>query len=223
MPTPAAREKAILVVTDKPEWVAALRQAAEGTDHAVVVADGDETTLGLVKQIAPVGILLDVGLPRREGWVLLDRLKHDPQLRHVPVCVIGSPEERLPALERGAVLHLETGAERQGATQTVEKVRSLLQRTSRNLLLVEGESATPARLGDLLGTEGVTLEQVPSLATAAVALEGRRFDCLVLHVEGGAPAEVERLAAIPADTPVVVYSADGGTPRRCVRWLETAW
>ncbi len=212
LPTPAAREKAILIVTDKPEWVAALRQASEGSDHAVVVADGDETTLALVKQIAPVGVVLDVGLPRREGWVLLDRLKHDPQLRHLPVCVIGSPEERVPALERGAILHLETGSELEGASLAVERLRTLAQRTSRNLLLVETDAAQPARLGDLLGTDGVTLEQVPSLATAAVALEARRFDCLVLHLGAGELAEVERLAEIPAETPVIVYSADGGDP-----------
>jgi signal transduction histidine kinase/HAMP domain-containing protein/DNA-binding response OmpR family regulator len=214
-PGPSPREKVILTVTEKSEWVSALQEASERSGLGVMVADGAEATLGLIKQVSPVGVLLDVGLPRREGWVLLDRLKHDAQLRHVPVCVIGSPEQRANALARGALLHLDvgaTGAEREGAGRAVEKILGFSQRTTRNLLLVDPDVAHPARLGELLGAEGVTLESVSTLASAAATLEARPFDCLVVHLDEANGAHLEGLSEVPAGTPVIVYSAEGVEP-----------
>jgi signal transduction histidine kinase/HAMP domain-containing protein/DNA-binding response OmpR family regulator len=212
-PSPVPLEKAILVVTEKPEWVAAVQQASKQSNLGVVVADSAEATLELVKQVSPLGVLLDVGLPRREGWLLLDRLKHDAELRHVPVCVIGAAEQRASALTRGALLHLEVGAEvgaeREGAARAIEKIRGFSERATRSVLLVDADATLPAQLGELLDASGVTLESVPTMASAVATLGARPFDCLVVHLGEADAAHLEGLSGIPAGTPVIVYSADG--------------
>ena len=115
LPTPATREKVVLVVTDKPEWVAASAAGhARGPIARWWLADARRVTLSLLKQIAPVGVLLDVGPPPTGGLGAASIGSSTiPQLRHLPVCVIGPPERAAACeLERGAVLHLDVGNER---------------------------------------------------------------------------------------------------------------
>jgi len=39
----------------------------------------------MARQFKPDAIMLDIRLPGMDGWTVLDRLKHDPNTRHIPV------------------------------------------------------------------------------------------------------------------------------------------
>ena len=39
----------------------------------------------LAREFKPGAITLDINLPDMAGWTILDRLKHDPATRHIPV------------------------------------------------------------------------------------------------------------------------------------------
>ena len=53
-------------------------------------------------------ITLDVYLPGMDGWAVLDRLKHHPNTRHIPVHIISGIRERQQGLKAGAMAYLET-------------------------------------------------------------------------------------------------------------------
>ena len=50
---------------------------------------------------------LDINLPDMVGWTILDRLKHDPSTRHIPVHIISGDENRRRGLALGAMTYLE--------------------------------------------------------------------------------------------------------------------
>ncbi len=52
-------------------------------------------------------ITLDINLPDMAGWTILDRLKHDPATRHIPVHIISGDENRRRGLALGAMTYLE--------------------------------------------------------------------------------------------------------------------
>jgi CheY-like chemotaxis protein len=70
------------------------------------------TTLGagaltLANQHKPSAVTLDMHLPDMAGWRVLDRIKHDLALRHVPVCVISTDDSKDRAFKSGALAFLE--------------------------------------------------------------------------------------------------------------------
>ena len=60
-----------------------------------------EAGLELARTSRPDAIMLDIGLPEMDGWMVLDRLKHDPNTRHIPVHIITVEEERQRGLQQG--------------------------------------------------------------------------------------------------------------------------
>lgn len=96
----------ILIVDDEPLNVDLLEQELELLGYATISA-GDG--LAALERLAarPVDlVLLDVMMPRLDGYQVLERMKADAELRHVPVIMISA----LDQLE-SAVRGIELGAE----------------------------------------------------------------------------------------------------------------
>jgi len=95
----------ILLVEDSPtqaiEIAANLRRHGVEVVHAM---DGVEA-LNMADQYNPVLIVLDVNLPRMDGFQVCRRLKRDPATQHIPVVMLtvaDSSEATLQGLEAGA-------------------------------------------------------------------------------------------------------------------------
>jgi CheY-like chemotaxis protein len=99
---PQAQIPHLLLVEDNPDDVAITRRAltrAHIGNQLTVVGDGEQALELLYKQAMQgsqtVGlILLDLGLPKIDGWTVLKKVWDDRRLRHIPVIVLtGSDEE----------------------------------------------------------------------------------------------------------------------------------
>ena len=64
-------------------------------------------------------MLLDIFLPDRSGWRVLQSLKHDPRTREIPVVVLSVNEDRAHALSLGAAEHIVKPADRDLLAATV--------------------------------------------------------------------------------------------------------
>ena len=69
----------------------------------IVSVRGDEA-VELAKQFLPIGILLDIQLPVKSGWEVMDELKNTPETRHIPVHIMSSHEVKNESLLKGAVI-----------------------------------------------------------------------------------------------------------------------
>jgi signal transduction histidine kinase/CheY-like chemotaxis protein len=89
---PSGRERAVpgqvLVIEDEEASFAAIRDALEGTEFAVVRATSGAEGLRLAALLRPAAILLDLVLPDLGGFEVLRALKSDEYLRDVPVIVV---------------------------------------------------------------------------------------------------------------------------------------
>ena len=96
----------ILVVEDDPRSADLLRVILEGAGHAVVVARDGVEGLELARRLGPAAIVLDVLLPRLDGWELLARLKRDPATSGLPVVIVSMLDERGAGFALGAAEYL---------------------------------------------------------------------------------------------------------------------
>ncbi|HEX3602517.1 MAG TPA: CHASE3 domain-containing protein, partial [Steroidobacteraceae bacterium] len=77
--------RVILLVEDDPAFAMILRDLVHEMGFQCVAAASANDGLTAAAQFLPSAILLDVNLPDHSGLGVLDRLKHDPRTRHIPV------------------------------------------------------------------------------------------------------------------------------------------
>lgn len=118
----------ILVVDDSPVVVEVLRDTLSGQRFRVETAeDGYE---GLVKlhDLDPDLILLDVMMPKLDGYEVLRRVRRDPATREIPVVMLTSKdltEDGGKAFEGGAQLYIEKPFTEKKIVAVVESVLGL--------------------------------------------------------------------------------------------------
>ncbi len=90
-----------------------LRKATEATLHrhgfTVVTAVDGEEALHLARSEAPDLILLDIIMPKMQGFEVLRSLKQSPDTSHIPVIVLsnlGQDRDIQQAMDTGAVAYL---------------------------------------------------------------------------------------------------------------------
>ena len=93
-------EPVLLIVEDDAVFARILLDRARERGFKGVVVSRGGAVLAAANRFRPVAITLDIGLPDVDGWTVLDRLKHDPNTRHIPVHIISGAEERRRGLRQ---------------------------------------------------------------------------------------------------------------------------
>jgi DNA-binding response OmpR family regulator len=78
----------ILVVDDDPDLVKALRLRLRANDYEIASASDGYSAIATAQRERPDLIILDLGLPVGDGFVVLDRLQSSHQLSGIPVIVL---------------------------------------------------------------------------------------------------------------------------------------
>ncbi|MEO5813472.1 MAG: response regulator [Rhodanobacter sp.] len=124
--------------------------ASEGF-HTVPAADGEEG-LRLARELHPDLILLDVLMPKADGWTVLSQLKADPALASIPVVMISVTSERTLGFAVGAADYLVKPVDRESLMVTVEKYLGLT--SDHPILVVDDDATTRSMLRRLLERQG---------------------------------------------------------------------
>lgn len=95
----------LLVVDDDREIREALRSALEDEGFTVAVAANGAEALTKLEERRPRLVLLDLMMPIVDGWEVLDRMRADPSLDDVRVCVCSARSGDLGATRADFVLH----------------------------------------------------------------------------------------------------------------------
>jgi DNA-binding response OmpR family regulator len=95
----------ILVVDDEPDLVAVLRHGLEADGFEVISAGDGEEGLKRARDDRPALIVLDLMLPKLDGYKVCRALKFDERYRQIPIIVLSArsgEQDRRLALDMGA-------------------------------------------------------------------------------------------------------------------------
>lgn len=201
----------VLAVEDDATFARILCELATDLGFDCEIASNGEEALQLARELRPNGILLDVGLPDQSGLTVLERLKRDPDTRHIPVHVVSAHPHVQTARELGAVGYLQKPVDREGLAGALDALQKRMQQQVRRLLIVEDDEGLRSHLQLLLGGEGVEITAVGTIADALAQLGRSTFDCMVMDLtlpDGTGYDLLERIAATEdyAFPPVIVYT-----------------
>ncbi len=116
----------ILIVDDLTTEVQLMKTAMSKLGHHFLEASDGETGFNLAKTQQPDLILLDIVLPKADGFSVCRRLKKDPETSHIPIIIISTKNQ-----ESDQFWGLKQGAD--GYLFKPTKADDLVEMVTRNL------------------------------------------------------------------------------------------
>jgi len=155
----------ILVVEDEPRLQRSLAKALREENYAVDTAGDGEEALFKAESSEYNVIILDVMMPRLDGWQVLDRLRKRKRTPVLMLTARDAPPDRVRGLDLGADDYLVKPFD---LAELLARLRSLIRRTA-------GHAAPVIQIGDVaLDTRSRTVTK----AGAPIGLTAREFGIL---------------------------------------------
>jgi CheY-like chemotaxis protein len=211
-------DKVLLIIEDDVDFARILLDMAREKGFKGIVALRGDTGLALARRFKPDAITLDISLPIIDGWTVLDRLKHDPKTRHIPVHLISAADEaKARGLRQGALAFLKKPVTRDALSEALQSVRGFIERRVKNLLVVEDDDVQRQSIVALIGNGDVQTTAVATGEAAIAALKDNHFDCMVLDLGLPDMPGLELIETIKKELgldnlPIVVYTGRDLTP-----------
>ena len=201
----------LLIVEDDPSFAQTIATLAAGLQFECVIAHTADEGIELALKHRPTAIVLDIRLPDHTGLTVLDRLKHDPATRHIPVQVISGQDYTQVALEMGAANVMRKPVERDQLLSALANLAHKANDATRAVLIVEDNAMQRDSIERLLHSEQVKTVAVASAADALEKLRASTFDCMVLDLALPDASGFELLQQMASNEsysfpPVIVYT-----------------
>ncbi|HEX8213541.1 MAG TPA: HAMP domain-containing protein [Longimicrobium sp.] len=206
-----AGDRTVLIVENDPPFARILLDMARERGFKALVALDGESGLEMVRDYRPDAVTLDIDLPGIDGWTVLDRLKHAPETRHIPVHIVSGVGARQRGLRQGAFSYLEKPVSQEALDGAFEKIGNFLSDGVKRLLVVEDDERQRASIIELVGDDDVEITAVATAADAIEQLRTTRFDCMVLDLGLGGDDGFQLLEQVKGDPemqeiPIIIYT-----------------
>jgi DNA-binding response OmpR family regulator len=123
----------ILIVDDDPDLRQALRLRLRANHYETVNAGDGYSAIAQAYKERPDLIILDLGLPAGDGFIVLDRLQKDDKLSTIPVVVLTARDSQgneQRALRSGAAAFFQKPADN---AELLNVIRATLSQTDQGL------------------------------------------------------------------------------------------
>ena len=203
--------RVLLIIEDDINFARVLLDLSRQQGFKVLVALRGGSGLNLAWQFVPDAILLDIHLPDMDGWTVLDRVKHDPNIRHIPIHIISSDDRLQRGFQLGAIDYLQKPISSESLTEALSEIKNFVDRPIKRLLVIEDDAVQAQSIIELIGSGDVESTAVGSGADALEALRSTHFDCIILDLglpdmNGFELMEQIRQQSGRSKPPIVVYT-----------------
>jgi signal transduction histidine kinase/CheY-like chemotaxis protein/HAMP domain-containing protein len=206
-------DSVVLIIENDLAFARFLLEAAREKGFKGVVTSLGVSGLALANVYHPSVITLDIFLPDIGGWRVLDRLKHDPQTRDIPVAVVSTDESRERALDSGAIAFLAKPIERKELLDALlDRLASFIHRPERMVLAVSADEGKRDWFSAYLAAEDLRVASAAGIDEARTLIAEHAPDCVILDAALAPPAEIASIddPAMRDVLPVIVYGTPAG-------------
>ena len=148
---------------------------------AIVTTKGNDV-IDFINQFHPHAIIIDLNMPDMNGWKILDRLKTDFTLRHIPVYIISEEDERNKALKRGARNFLLKPVKNESLSYLFNDIHDFKNKKIKNLLVVNDNERDLNRILQAVQSSDIQVISANTAKEAAAHMMERSFDCIILDL-----------------------------------------
>ncbi|MGV7030098.1 response regulator [Methylobacterium symbioticum] len=200
----------ILVIDDDAATRDLLARFLEREGFRVAVAEDGRQGLERARALRPRAILLDVTMPRMDGWAVLRALRADPDLGATPIVMVTVLDEQNLAFSLGASDYLQKPIDWLSLKAVTDRFRP--NAGDGPVLVVDDDADARERLVTALSREGLPVREAAHGGLGLEAVERERpslvlLDLMMPELDGFGFLRTLRARADWADIPVVVLTA----------------
>jgi signal transduction histidine kinase/DNA-binding response OmpR family regulator/CHASE3 domain sensor protein len=206
-------DKVLLIVEDDTIFAGNLLDFSRKKGYKGVVAVSGDAAIRMAKTYKPIGILLDIQLPVKNGWEVMDELKKDPQTRHIPVHIMSSFEVKNESILKGATDFISKPVAFGNMDTVFEKIEYVIKRSAKKVLIVEDNTRHAQALALFLDSHNVHTEISGTVADCLITLDKEEVDGAILsrQTDDGIVPGAETLAQIRQspgmeNIPIIVFT-----------------
>lgn len=204
-------DKIILIVEDDTPFAKILLKYAHQNGYkGIIIVRGDWATEAAEKY-QPLAILLDIQLPVRDGWQVMDEIKNNPKTRHIPVHIMSSLEVKRESLSKGAIDFINKPVALEQMRQMFSKIEDALTQNPKKVLIVEENPKHATALSYFLSNFNIASEIRSNVEDSIRALASDNVNCVILDM--GVPDDTgyETLEAIKQkegleNLPIIIFT-----------------
>ena len=209
--TIAEGDKVILIVEDDVNFAKSLLDYTRKRGYKGIVSVRGDHALNLAMTFKPLGILLDIVLPVKSGWDVMDELKNNWQTKHIPVHIMSSNNVRQESLLKGAVNFLDKPMAFEKMSEIFKKIEHIISRESQKVLIIEDNPKHAKALAFFLESNNINSEIKSDISQGVEALQQTGIDCVILDMGIPDKQAYEILESVKKNTgletlPVIVFT-----------------
>ena len=158
----SAGRKQILVVDDDTNIRALLRQELEADGYSVAEAKDGLQAIARVKELKPDLVILDVMMPKMNGFDAAAVLRSDPDTMNIPIIILSIMED----MDRGFRIGIDSYFTKPVRTeQLLKEIGTLVSRgnSKKRVIVVDVDESASKTLAEVLETKGFTVVVVNDL------------------------------------------------------------
>jgi len=218
-------DKSILIIENDPKFSGVLLELAREKGFKAIVAENGQKGLQFVKQYFPKAIMLDVGLPTIDGWTVMERLKDDPETRHIPVHFIAASGQVLVAKKMGAIGYLLKPSTIDKLREAFDIIDRFVIQRQKNLLVIAYDPARANDIINIVNMKNTNIVTERNFSNAFEKLNEIPFDCVILDVDVRDCSSIDFLKREKgkkqlSNIPVIVYLSRELTVKEDLLWQQ---
>ncbi|MDM8565850.1 response regulator [Candidatus Halobeggiatoa sp. HSG11] len=206
-------DKSILFIEDDRKFSNILMELALENNFKCLLAEDGIAGVQLAEKYNPSAIILDIGLPELNGWSVMERLKDNPNTRHIPVHFMSAADDQsMDAKKMGAIGYLLKPVTMEKLGEAFKKIESFLSETVKKMLIVADNETHQQKIIELVGNDELQIQVAVSTANACQELQITVYDCVILDMDveqnsGGKFLEkMQQAKNHPCQIPIIVYA-----------------
>jgi signal transduction histidine kinase/DNA-binding response OmpR family regulator len=175
---PAA--KTVLVIDDDPMVRDLIKRFLSKEGFWVVGASSGDEGIALAKKLRPKIITLDVMMPDKNGWDVLQELKSQPALSAIPVILLSVVNEREKGFALGAAEYITKPLDWEKLIGSIKKLDKTL--ATDPILYIDGDVTGREMLTRILNREGWSVNKTESVNKALEHLKTQKPGMILMNL-----------------------------------------
>ena len=210
-------DRVILIIEDDTLFAKALLSYSRKKGYKGLVAVRGDVGIEMAHRYKPAAILLDIQLPVKDGWQVMEELKSNSATRHIPVHIMSSTEAKKKSLSKGAVDFINKPIAMEQMQTIFRKLEDALSRNPKKVLIVEENPKHAKALAFFLESFQVVSEITGNIKDGVTALQKKDVDCVILDMgipDQNAYETLETVKANPGleDLPIIIFTGKTISP-----------